>query len=256
LNKNLLNPKKFIFHKILILCLFCYYLFIFPLPVEASSIAVDSKDFSERVLQIIQDNPDIVYKAIESHYQKQIEEQKENRISLLRELRNSKEFIGNSPIQGMTNSRVILSEFSDFQCPYCAEAHKTLKQFVATHKDQVALVYKHYPIGQIHKEAIPAATASWAAHQQNKFWQYQDFLFAHQDQLGENLYLQTAKNLGLDLVKFERDRKSQEAMTAIQKDVELAERLGISGTPFFVMNEEVFSGAVQGSFLEDKLTKM
>lgn len=74
----------------------------------------------------------------------------------------------------------------------------------------------------------------WAAHQQNKFWQYQDFLFAHQDQLGENLYLQAAKNLGLDLVKFKRDRKSQDAINAINKDMALAERLGISGTPSFL----------------------
>lgn len=156
----------------------------------------------------------------------------------------------------MINFKVLLIEFSDFQCPYCAEAHEIIKQFVESHHDKVALVYKHYPITQIHSEAMSAATASWAAQQQNKFWQYHDFLFTHQDQLGESLYLQAAKDLGLELSKFERDRKSQNAITAIQKDMELAERLGISGTPFFVMDEETFSGAVQGSFLEDKLAKM
>lgn len=216
-----------------------------------------SSDVEQQVLQIIRKHPEVILESIQDYQQQQQEKEKQKRLSLLQSIKtNRKQFIGNSPTLGRRNSKEILIEFSDFQCPYCADVHTTLKQFVADHKDDVSLVYKHYPLVQIHAESITAATAAWAAYQQDKFWQFHDFLFAHQDKLGESLYLQAAKDLGLDLTQFERDRKSQDASTAVQKDMELAQKLGISGTPFFVMNEETFSGAVQESFLENRLARM
>lgn len=226
-------------------------------PASAQPISSRSSDLESQVLEIIRKHPEIILESIEEYRQSQKEQERQVQLELLQAVKRDPEnTVGKSPIQGGVNSKVILIEFSDFQCPYCAEAHKTLKQFVVAHQDKVALVYKHYPIAQIHSEAMSAATASWAAHQQNKFWQYQDFLFGHQEQLGESLYLQAAKDLGLDLAKFERDRNSQAAIDAINRDMELAERLHISGTPFFVMGQETFSGAVQTSFLENKLAKM
>lgn len=211
----------------------------------------------EQVFQIIREHPEVVLESIEKYRQSQQDQERQVQLELLQAIkRDPEDTVGKSPIKGGVDSKVFLIEFSDFQCPYCAEAQETLKQFVVNHQDKLALVYKHYPIAQIHSEAMSAATASWAAHQQNKFWQYHDFLFDHQEQLGESLYLQVAKDLGFDLAKFERDRNSQAAIDAINRDMELAERLGISGTPFFIMGEETFSGAVQESFLEDKLAKM
>lgn len=223
-------------------------------PVWASAL---SSDVEQQILEIIRKHPEVILESVEEYQKGQQEKEWQYQIELLQAIkRDPEDTVGKSPIQGGVDSRVLLIEFSDFQCPYCAEAHKTLKQFVVDHQDKVTLVYKHYPIAQIHSEAMSASTASWAAHQQNKFWQYQDFLFSHQEQLGESLYLQAAKDLGLDLAKFERDRKSQAAIDAVNKDMELAERLGISGTPFFIMGEETFSGAVQEPFLEEKLAKM
>ncbi|MDY7024447.1 MAG: DsbA family protein, partial [Cyanobacteriota bacterium] len=92
--------------------------------------------------------------------------------------------------------------------------------------------------------------------QQGKFWEYQDALFTQQEKLGEDLYLEIATTLQLDLEKFNRDRQSQEATTAIQKDLELAQGLGITGTPFFVMNGETFSGAVELSKMEAVLAQV
>jgi predicted DsbA family dithiol-disulfide isomerase len=68
--------------------------------------------------------------------------------------------------------------------------------------------------------------------------------------------LQAAKDLGLDVTEFERDRKSQGAITAVQKDIDFAEKIGISGTPFFIMNKETFSGVIQESFLDNRLARM
>ncbi len=91
--------------------------------------------------------------------------------------------------------------------------------------------------------------------QQGKFWEYHDALFANQKQLGQALYLDTAKSLNLDLEKFKNDAfgVSTIAEQAIGKDVRLAEKLGIAGTPFFVMNSNKFSGVVQLSNIESIL---
>jgi protein-disulfide isomerase len=223
-------------------------------PALAEPISLNNSELEVQILKIIHKHPEVILESIEEYRKSQQKQGQEVKLKLLQAIKiDPKNTIGKSPVQGVVGSRIILIEFSDFQCPYCVEAQKTLHQFVINHQDKVTLVYKHYPISQIHSEAMPAAIASWAAHQQNRFWQYHDFLFAHQEQLGEKLYLQVAKDLGLNLAQFERDRKSQDAITAIRKDMQLAERLGISGTPFFIMNEETFSGAVQKSFLEDKL---
>jgi protein-disulfide isomerase len=125
---------------------------------------------------------------------------------------------------------------------------------MAKHQNEVTLVYKHFPLTSIHPQALSAAKAAWAANQQGKFWQYNDALFTQQDKLGEELYLEIAQSLNLDLEQFNRDRNV--ADTAITQDMQLAEKLGVTGTPFFVMNEEIFSGAMQLSNMEKVLARV
>lgn len=127
---------------------------------------------------------------------------------------------------------------------------------MANHQHEVTLVYKNFPLTAIHHDAMPAAKAAWAAGQQGKFWQYHDALFAQQDKLGEALYVATAKTLNLDLDQFNQTRSGDAASKAIQQDMEIAQMLGIAGTPFFVMNGEAFSGAVQLSEMENILARV
>ncbi|MGB5594511.1 MAG: thioredoxin domain-containing protein, partial [Crocosphaera sp.] len=162
--------------------------------------------------------------------------------------------IAESPTTGSLAQKNVLLEFSDFQCPYCGQAYKTVKEFMEIHQDEVTLVYKHFPLISIHPQALPAAKASWAAGQQGKFWQYYDALFSQQKELGENLYLNIANNLNLDIEQFNRDRSSKKARIAIEKDIDMATKIGIQGTPFFVFNGQFFSGAIPLSTLEKALS--
>ncbi len=107
---------------------------------------------------------------------------------------------------------------------------------------------QHFPLYQIHDQALPAATAAWAAHQQGKFWEYHNTLFANQKQLGETLYLDTAKKLKLNLTKFNSDRKL--ANNSIGKDLLLAQKLGLGGTPSFIITSPNFSGPVKLTDIE------
>ena len=141
--------------------------------------------------------------------------------------------------------------FSDFQCPFCASADKSVKEFMAKHKDKVTLVYKYFPLTQIHPEALPAARAAWAANKQGKFWEFHDALYANQAKLGEAFYVTTATNLKLDLNKFNADRKI--ADNAIVEDFKLGRKIGIDGTPTFILNGEVVTGAASLADLEKAL---
>ncbi|MEH2056936.1 MAG: thioredoxin domain-containing protein [Nostoc sp.] len=211
---------------------------------SAQAVSTIDPQLEQQVLQIIREHPEAIVESVQAYQQQQQQKIKQAQQAFLEELKtNPQTVIGESPTTGSTKSKTVLIEFSDFQCPYCAEAHKTLKELLAKYPDKLRLVYKNLPLTSIHPEALPAATAAWAAHQQGKFWQYHDALFTNQKQLGEALYLDIAKRLNLDLGKFKRDLTL--ATPAITKDIQLADKLAVSGTPFFVINSPNFSGVVQ-----------
>ena len=123
-------------------------------------------------------------------------------------------------------------------------------------RNDVTLVYKHFPLKEIHAQAEPAALASWAAFQQGKFWEYHDVLFEQQSKLSEEFYLEIANNLKLDIDRFNRDRQSPEAKAAIKKDFELGKSLGVRGTPSFVVNGVFLSGVPDIKSLENLIAQI
>lgn len=234
------------------LLILCLMLLSCSLPVQADS-KIDPT-FEAQVLQVIRQNPQAILDSVQAYQREQQQAQQKVQQAFLRDLQqNPKSVIAQSPTKGAPLGKVVLVEFSDFQCPYCQAAAATVRQFVEKHKDEVTLVYKHLPLTSIHDQALPAAQAAWAAQQQGKFWQYHDALFEQQKQLDSALYPELAKRLGLDVVKFNRDRTSRAAQAAIEQDLQLADQLGITGTPFFAMNGQAFSGAVDLATLEKTL---
>ncbi len=246
------------------ICLLCL-VFTWSFPAQATT-TIDPQ-LEQQVLQIIREHPQAIIESVQGYQQQQQKKIKQVRQAFLQDFKtNPQTVIGESPTTGSTESKTVLIEFSDFQCPYCAEAHKTLKQLLAKYPDKVRLVYKNLlakypdkvrlvyknlPLTSIHPEALPSATAAWAAYQQGKFWEYHDALFTNQKQLGQELYLDIAKNLNLDLSKFKRDLTL--ATPAITKDIQLADKLAVSGTPFFVINSPTFSEVVQLADIESIL---
>jgi protein-disulfide isomerase len=247
--------------KNLALLLCCTTVLFWSLPVRAET-QIDP-NLEKQVLQIIRKNPQVLIESVQAYQAQQQAQQQQQQVAYLEKLgANPQEAIDANSSVGNPQAKIILLEFSDFQCPYCSKAKDTVKEFISKHKKDVLLVYKHYPLISIHPQALPAAKAALAASKQGKFWEYHDALFANQKSLSEELYLKTAKDLKLNIDKFERDR--QTADSAIAKDVALAENLGISGTPFFVILAqaktkgygETFSGAVPITDFEAAYNRM
>ena len=225
-----------------------------PTIIVPSAQAVIEPELEETVLEIIRKHPEVLIESVQAYQKQQQEQQQQARQSFASQLKSKPQtIIADSPSTGSLSEKIILLEFSDFQCPYCEKAYETVKEFMDKHGDEVTLVYKHFPLFTIHPQALPAAKASWAAQQQGKFWDYYDSLFEQQDNLGEDFYIELAEDLDLDMEQFERDRNSRNADLAIEKDMELAQEIGIQGTPLFIFNGQVFSGAIPLSTLEEAL---
>lgn len=149
------------------------------------------------------------------------------------------------PSVGPENAPVVLVEFSDFECPYCGGFVSTLERVKDTYGDRVRLVYRQFPLTQIHANAMTAAAASLCAQEQGKFWELHDAMFAQQQRLTVADLQQTARTLGLDGDAFDACLASGRHIAAIEADMQLGQRLGVSGTPaMFVNGIPMDSGAV------------
>jgi protein-disulfide isomerase len=214
-----------------------------------------SPQLEKQVIEVLRRHPEVLLEVLQKYTLEQEKKQQQAQADAIKQVRkNTKALIGESPVTGSTDRQIVMVVFSDFQCPFCATANKSLKEFMAKHKDKVTLVYKHFPLTQIHPEALPAARAAWAANKQGKFWEYHDALFANQAKLSDAFYTETATSLKLDLKKFNADQKL--ADTFIVQDFQLGRKVAVDGTPTLIMNGEVITGAATLADLEKAFAKV
>jgi protein-disulfide isomerase len=147
-----------------------------------------------------------------------------------------------APFKGEGNAKLAVVEFSDFQCPFCGRVTPTLKQIEDEYGDRVRIVFKHLPLS-MHPKAPAAHAAAEAAHRQGKFWEMHDKIFADQQGMSPEKYVEYAQQIGLDLERFKQDVASAEVKQRIEADTSEASKLGVTGTPAFFVNGRFLSGA-------------
>jgi len=150
--------------------------------------------------------------------------------------------VGNAPVKGPANAPVTIVEFSDFECPFCSRVLPTLKQIEEEYKGKVRIAFKHQPL-PFHANAKPAAAASMAAHEQGKFWEMHDKLFANARALDRASLEKYAQELGLDMGKFKAALDSNKYAAQIDADSAEGMRVGANGTPTFFINGRTVVGA-------------
>ena len=142
---------------------------------------------------------------------------------------------------GNPDAPVMLEEFADFECPACASAHASLKQMKSTFGPRIVIVYRQYPMANLHPHAELAARASEAAGLQGKFWEMHDLLFENQSTWHEvknaaPIFEQYAERIGLDLSRYRQDLNGQTVQQRIALDRERAQWIGVNGTPTVFLN--------------------
>ncbi len=144
---------------------------------------------------------------------------------------------------GKADSKVVLMEYGDFQCPGCGGAHPTVQKLTEKYKDQIAFVFRNFPISSKHPNARAAAAAVEAAGLQGKYWEMHNMMYDNQsswenlgtDQRG-TFFVDYAKQLHLDEAKFKTDMESAGVSQKINFDQALGKKAGADATPTFILD--------------------
>lgn len=163
------------------------------------------------------------------------------------------------PVEGNASAKVVVQEYSDFQCPACGATYPFVKQLVAKYARDIRFEFKHFPLTKIHINAYNAALASECANDQQKFWPYHDKLFENQTKLGTSDLKQYASDLSLDTTKFNACLDTRAEKSIVDADVSEGTTKQVPGTPTFFVNgtqtatgdleaavKAAIGGAVQG----------
>lgn len=148
---------------------------------------------------------------------------------------------GTSFSQGPEKAKLTIVEYSDLQCPYCAQSAPILDSLARTYPKDVKIIFKNFPLS-FHPQARPAAAAAIAAGKQGKFFEFRYKVAPHFRELNDSVYLAVAKDLKLDLVRFKKEMALTPEVTAIlEQDIELGRKLGVEGTPTVFVNGRLAS---------------
>ncbi len=148
---------------------------------------------------------------------------------------------GTNYTQGAGKKGVTLVEFGDFQCPACGSYYPIVEQVKQKYSNDITFQFRHFPLVQIHPNAMVAHRAAEAAGRQDKFWEMYSLLYTRQQNWVDSTNPTTimddyATELGLNIDKFKSDFSSADVNDAISADIKLAQEAGANGTPTFVLD--------------------
>ncbi|OGS11778.1 MAG: hypothetical protein A2234_09050 [Elusimicrobia bacterium RIFOXYA2_FULL_58_8] len=245
------------------------------LSISAYTLA-QAKDITAAELKAaFQNNPDVLVEAIRNNRkeifdvlsQAGMEEQARRQKEAAEEEKKAFEESFKNPLKpaiddktrfrGEKDAKYTLVEYSDFQCPYCVRGFQTAESLREKYGKDLRFIFKHLPL-PFHPFAMPAA--QWleavALQSPEKAWKFHDALFANQEKLGSDFFKATAKDLGVNVEKCEKDAESQTVKDRIAADMAEAQAYGFSGTPGFLLNGIPVRGAYPAEYFDAIIKKL
>lgn len=154
---------------------------------------------------------------------------------------------------GQAHAPVTVVEYGDFECPTCKQAAPSLKLLLQHFPGQVRLVFRHFPIEEVHPHALMAAEASEVAAAQGKFWQMHDLLFANQLHLKPAQLHSYAEQLNLDMARYTAEMDDEIYRQRIREHIDSGRRSGVRGTPGIFINGVIYDVSAGMQSLFDKV---
>ncbi|UWQ19048.1 DsbA family protein [Jannaschia sp. M317] len=216
------------------------------LPFAATAQDFSEEEIKQLALQAILENPQIVMEAVAILQSREEEEAAAAARSSLTEGRDLLERDPNAPVLGNPDGDVTVVEFFDYNCPYCRRAGEQVSDLLAR-DDNVRVVYREWPI--LGDGSVFAARAALASRAQGKYGAFHEALMGARGRVDERIVLQIAASVGLDLDQLQTDMDAPEVQAHIDTTFELARSLGFSGTPSFVVGEQLAPGLVDADQL-------
>ena len=147
------------------------------------------------------------------------------------------------PTLGLGDAPITLVEFSDFECPFCRRALPALERIGEVYGDKIRIVFRQFPLNNIHPRAQKAAEASLCAHEQGEFWTMHDLLFAEPVELEVASLKAKAAGLGMDTAAFNSCLDSGKNADEVRQDIKAGVVVGVTGTPAIFINGRIVTGA-------------
>lgn len=214
-----------------------------PAPDDAGG----SPALARNIRAYLMANPEVLVEAMQELERKQDNQRDTQAVKAIQQ--NQAELLRDSetPSTGNLNGDVTIVEFSDYQCPYCKKAHAAIKSVIAS-DGKVKLVYKDLPIlGEASKIAAVAALASI---KQGKHDAFHDALMTNTAKLDSDRIFDIAASVGIDVAQLKKDMEDPKIKATIDRNMALAQDLGVRGTPAFVIGKQFVPGAVEADALK------
>jgi formate-nitrite transporter family protein len=157
--------------------------------------------------------------------------------------------------RGPAEAPLTVVQYGDFECPHCALAHPRLTEIANELGDSLRLVYRHFPLTDVHPRAQRAAEAAEAAAKQGRFWEMVPLLYANNERLDDETLLRCAKKAGADAKRLMKEVGSGAHAARVRADYLGGLRSGVSGTPTFFINGERYEGTLGLDSLVSALLK-
>jgi len=142
-------------------------------------------------------------------------------------------------ILGASHAPVTLVEYGDFECPNCKQAAPAVKHLLERFPGRLRVVYRHFPLEEVHPHAFAAAVAAEAAGAQGKFWQMHDLLFRNQSHLKAQQLRGYAEKLELDMARYDYEMKDEVYWQHVREHIEGGNSSGVRATPTFFLNGKI-----------------
>ena len=218
----------------------------------------------ERLKKLLKERPEILTETIRAHpvkFMEALQEAMESSKKTLMQRKKQKEaerlkhfydnpldvqLRGDEAYKGRWSAPIVLVTYSDFQCPYCRQGHRTVNALLEKYEGQMVYIYKHLPLS-FHDQAIEAARFFEAIRMESrkKAMAFHDYLFKHQGRLknGVKFLREAAQEVGAPYEKIKENLGRKKVQQRIKEDMQEAEKFGIKGTPGFVLNGVPIKGA-------------
>jgi protein-disulfide isomerase len=219
-------------------------------PVGAQDLSEER--IKELALEAILENPQIVMDAVAILREREAEAQAATAAETLATQRDLLERDENAPVLGNPDGDVTVIEFFDYNCPYCRRAKPTIEGLIAADPN-VRVVFREFPI--LGEDSVLAARAALAARAQGMYEEFHWALMALSGRINEAQILKTAQELALDVEQLQADMQSDAVNAHIETSLSLAQSLGITGTPSFVVGETILPGLVDQARLEELVSE-
>lgn len=225
---------------------------------RAAENYMSDRELTKKIASILLANPELVMDVLRQHSEEVLEiaqigsnlRRKHNlEIQWKKDAAENKSVkIDGRPVLGSKDAKVRIVAFSDFTCHYCMQASQTLKNVMDKYGNDVCLIFKHLPMD----EKGPGGKASEyfiAISQQDeaKAWEFYQHMFANRDKLmaeGEDFLKKTSQDLNVDMKKLQKDLQGKKIRETMKEDEADAKKLGVEGTPYFLVNNLVVRGAL------------